>query len=71
MKFKKDPKEMVRVQVEMTKYYGFIAIILISLLRMYVHPSQDWSPMVAHYIFPFCSLKVYNKWITFIIAVVS
>ena len=59
------------LQVEMTKYFGVLALVLLSLERIIGVRYLDWKPIAAPMMFPMMSLKIHSRIVRIILVILT
>ena len=56
------------LQLELTRFFGFFALLVMSIMRLMEASILDCRPIAAQFIFPLISLKFLdNKWLGFVV----
>ena len=57
--------------MELSKYFGIMALVLVSLGRVFSAKYLDCFPVVAPFMYPIMSLTIYNKFGAFVIGMIT
>jgi hypothetical protein len=57
---KADEGSLLWLKLELSRFYGFAALAIMSLMRM-AEAQLEWRPLAAMYIFPIISLKFFDS----------
>ena len=65
-----DSGSLLWLKLELSRFYGFAALALMSLMRM-AEAQLEWKPIAAMYIFPIISLKFFDSKVLALVMTVS